>query len=115
MYLLNTIAIQTYNQAGLKVDNPRNFSKPGQKSSSEYAADLADEYFRKTNDIPFSPGIAAAGIEIVGAGTLWRCFPGPATIVNLLTTVGETAQVFVSSSKKIEKHEMRAIIACDSD
>ncbi len=99
MFILEIAAIQTYNQAGLKVDNPRNSSNLGQKSSSSnHAADLGDEYFRRTNDFPASPGMAAAGIEIIGAGALWRCFPGPATIVNLLTTVGETAQVLVSKS-----------------
>ncbi|OGI13572.1 MAG: hypothetical protein A3I68_07185 [Candidatus Melainabacteria bacterium RIFCSPLOWO2_02_FULL_35_15] len=106
MLTLNIAAIQTYNsQSGLKVDNSRNFSKLGQKlSSSDHAADLGDEYFRKTNDFPVSPGMAAAGIEIIGAGALWRCFPGPATIVNLLTTVGETTQVLVSKLKFKNKY-----------
>ena len=102
-----TLAIQTYNQSWVKVNHPRNSSKPGleQNQVADLTADLSDEYFRKTNAIPMSPGMAAAGIEIVGAGALWRCFPGPATMVNLLTTVGETAQVFVSNSKKFEdKH-----------
>ena len=98
------IAIQTYNQSGIKVENPRNFSSKDGQKSSEHTADLGDKYFRNTNNFPFSPGMAAAGIEIVGAGALWRCFPGPATIVNLLTTVGETAQVLVSKSEKFSKN-----------
>ncbi len=100
------IAIQTYNQAGKKVDAPRNFSKNGLD-----IADLGDEYFRKTNDFPMSPGMAAAGIEIIGAGALWKCFPGPATVVNLLTTVGETAQVLVSKSEQLSKNVKDGLLA----
>ncbi len=105
MFQLFIISKSVYTPQGLAIKDPNlNSSNNTETESHEYSAKLADEYFRKTNDIPFSPGIAAAGIEIIGAGALWRCFPGPATIVNLLTTVGETAQVLVSKLKFKNKH-----------
>lgn len=106
------VAIQTYDQLGAKIYSPKNSSSKVGLESSEYCADLADEYFRRTNNFPISPGMAAAGIEIIGAGALWRCFPGPATVVNLLTTVGETAQVLVSKSKNVfSKHVKDGLLA----
>lgn len=91
----NLVTRQVYDQAGKQVSSSLNVSSNG-LPSKEHAAKLASECFREMNDIPWSPGIAAAAVEIVGAGALLKCFPGPATWVNFLTTVGETSSVFIS-------------------
>ena len=108
---VQVISRSVYPQNGLAIEDKNLNSSPDFIRTREKNAQLADEYFRKTNDFPVSPGMAAAGIEIVGAGALWRCFPGPATIVNLLTTVGETAQVLVSKSEKFSKNVKDGLLA----
>ena len=90
---IQTISRSVYTPEGLAIKEPNLNSST---DSIKKNAILADEYFRKINDFPISPGMAAAGVEIIGAEALRRCFPGPATWVNLLTTIGETASVAVS-------------------
>ncbi len=118
------VAIQTYNQSGIKVDNPRNFSSIVGQESSEHAADLGDNYFRGMNafinspqrkgivpKLLRSPGTAGAVCEVIAGGFLWRCFKGPATLVNWCTSIGEFINVAISESDKISKPIKEELLA----
>lgn len=107
---MEILASQTFNQSGVQVRGPKNFSSNG-LISNEYTAKLSDEYFIDSNDFPCSPASAAAGLEVVGAAALMRCFPGPATFVNLLSTIGESTQILVSKSKKLTKKAKDGLLA----
>lgn len=107
---METLAIQTFNQAGVNTPSKKNFSSNG-LSSNEYTAKLADQYFIKTNDFPWSPGMASGLLEMLGAGALLKCFPGPATLVNLLTTIAETSQLLVSKSTSLSKQVKDGLLA----
>ena len=97
MFQLTIISKSVYTSNGLAIkESNLNFSNDSSLKPWEKNALLGDSYFRETNKFPVSPGMAAAGVEIVGAEALRRCFPGPATWVNLLTTIGETVSVAVS-------------------
>lgn len=99
---MGNIATQAYSQSGIIIPHRNNYSSNG-LSSSEYSSKLADQYFRKLNDVPISPEAASKGIEIANAVALARCFPGPATLVNLATTIGESSQMLISKSDKLSK------------
>ena len=107
---MEIVASQAFNQSGIQIQNPKNFSSNG-LVSNEYTAKLADKYFIDLNDIPVSPASAAAGLEIVGAASLMRCFPGPATFVNLLSTIGEASSVLISKSEKLTKKTKDGLLA----
>ena len=96
------LARQTYNQSGRKVNSGANHTSNG-VPSYEYASKLADKYFKESNEIPISPGMTAAVLEIGAASALVSCFPGPATKVNLATTIGELGGVLIARSKLSKK------------
>ncbi|MBI3591862.1 MAG: hypothetical protein HY094_10850 [Candidatus Melainabacteria bacterium] len=107
---MEIVASQTFNQSGIQVLGSKNFSSNG-LVSNEYTAKLADKYFIESNDVPWSPASAAAGLEIVGAGALMRCFPGPATFVNLLSTIGDASSILISKSKNLTKKTKDGFLA----
>ncbi len=126
MFILNITVTQTYNpQSGKLVDHSRNFSANGPNSSSnDHAAELGDDYFRGMNafitspqrksaipTILRSPGTAGAVCEVVAGGFLWRCFKGPATLVNWFTSIGEFINVAISESKTISKPKKEELLA----
>lgn len=100
---MGNIATQAYSQSGRMIPHHKNNYSSNGLSSSEYSSKLADQYFRKLNDVPISPEAASKGIEIANAVALARCFPGPATLVNLATTIGESSQMLISKSEKLSK------------
>lgn len=107
---MGLLARQVYSPLGKKIESPKNFSSNG-LSSHEFTSLLADEYFRKSNNVPWSPGVASSGVEIISAISLARCFPGPATLVNLVTTVGESSQLLISKSRKLSKTTKDGLLA----
>ena len=96
------ISRQVYGLNGHKLIHKKNYSSNG-LGPSEFNARLGDKYFKETNKFPFSPGMIAALIEIVGATALVKCFPTYAAKVNWLTTVGETGSVLLAGSDNLPK------------
>ncbi|MBI2995714.1 MAG: hypothetical protein HYY52_03285 [Candidatus Melainabacteria bacterium] len=96
---MEIMARQVFSQNGYAIPSEKNFPNKKNITSNDHAADLSNVCYREINKFPISPGIAAAGIEVVGATALWKCFPGPATWVNMLTTAAETVSVLISSFK----------------
>ncbi len=71
------------------------------KISSRIHSYLSDNYYTKEmNKMPFGFGPFTAVTETAAASSLVWCFPGPATWVNLLTTVGEYVKTWVAGTDK---------------
>lgn len=114
MFNFLVISRSVYSTAGSAVEDSKlNFSKDLNLSNPhEQSAFLGDDYFRGMNaflrkpqikgivpKLLRSPGTAGAACEVVAGGLLWRCFKGPATLVNWGTSIGEFVNVAISESK----------------
>jgi hypothetical protein len=96
------IARTVYNQNGAIVSSTKDYTSNG-LTPKEYNSKKADEYYREFHRFPYGPEAASKVIETVNAISLAKCLPGLPTLVNLFSTIAESAQIVVSQSETLPK------------